>query len=462
MNETTSQALIAIVGQEHVLTSPEDLLCYAYDASPIPMGPAHTPGLVVFPGCTEEVSRIVLLANEAGFVLCPRGAGTNVSGGSIPDREAVVMVLTRMNRILNIDQANMIADVEPGVITEHFQMAVEKLGLFYPPDPSSKGFSTLGGNVAECAGGPRGAKYGVTRDYVLALQVVMPTGEIVHTGARTMKSVAGLDLTRLMVGSEGTLGIITRITLRLLALPPAKKTLMAIFPDLQSASETVAQVFTAGMVPATLELLDKTFINAIEDYRQIGLPREAEAILLIEVDGELESLDRQAQRIAEICMKQGAVRTQVARDAAEAEELWIARRSAFASVSRIKPSIIGEDATVPRDQIPQAVREIQAIAARHALTIAVLGHAGDGNLHPTILADERDPEEMKRVHLAVDEIFRALLALGGTLSGEHGIGRMKSPYLQLETGQGALAVMRTIKRALDPRNVLNPSIGLGD
>jgi len=462
MHPETRQTLIRIVGQEHVVESHEDLLCYAYDASPIPMDPKHLPCLVVFPGCTEEVAQIVRLANEAGFTLCPRGAGSNVSGGSIPDRDAVVLVLNRMNRILDIDRANMVADVEPGVITEQFQNEVEKLGLFYPPDPSSKAFSTLGGNVAECAGGPRGAKYGVTRDYVLALEVVMPTGEIIHTGARTMKSVAGLDLTRLMVGSEGTLGIITRITLRLLALPPAKKTLMAIFPDLQSASETVAQVFTAGMVPATLELLDKTFINAIEDYRQIGLPREAEAILLIEVDGELESLDRQAQRIAEICMKQGAVRTQVARDAAEAEELWIARRSAFASVSRIKPSIIGEDATVPRDQIPQAVREIQAIAARHALTIAVLGHAGDGNLHPTILADERDPEEMKRVHLAVDEIFRALLALGGTLSGEHGIGRMKSPYLQLETGQGALAVMRTIKRALDPRNVLNPSIGLGD
>jgi len=461
MHSDTRQALINIVGQGHLVDSHEDRLCYAYDASPIPMQPGHVPSLVVFPGCTEEVARIVRLANEVGFALCPRGAGSNVSGGSIPDRDAVVLVLTRMNRILAIDRANMIAEVEPGVITEQFQKEVERLGLFYPPDPSSKAFSTLGGNVAECAGGPRGAKYGVTRDYVLGLEVVMPTGEIIQTGARTMKSVAGLDLTRLMVGSEGTLGIVTRIILRLLALPPAKKTLMAIFPDLNSASETVAQVFMAGMVPATLELLDKTFIRAIEAYRQIGLPTDAEAILLIEVDGEPEALDRQAQRIAEICMNQGATRTQVAKDAAEAEELWIARRSAFASVSRIKPTIIGEDATVPRDKIPQAVREIQAIAARHQLTIAVLGHAGDGNLHPTILADERDPDEMRRVDLAVDELFRSMLALGGTLTGEHGIGRMKSPYLHLETGNAALAVMRTIKRALDPRNVLNPAIGLG-
>jgi len=462
MDMETRQALIAIVGQEHVLASPEDLLCYAYDASPIPMAPSHAPCLVVFPGCTEEVARIVLLANEAGFVLCPRGAGSNVSGGSIPDRDAVVMVLTRMNRILHIDQANMIADVEPGVITEQFQAAVEKLGLFYPPDPSSKAFSTLGGNVAECAGGPRGAKYGVTRDYVLALEVVMPTGEIIHTGARTMKSVSGLDLTRLMVGSEGTLGIVTRITLRLLSLPLAKKTMLAIFPDLNSASETVARIFTAGMVPATLELLDKTFIRAIEAYRHIGLPTEAEAVLLIEVDGEPEALDRQIQRIASICMDLGATRTQVAKDAAEAEELWIARRSAFASVSRVKPTIIGEDATVPRDKIPQAVREVQAIAARNNLTIAVLGHAGDGNLHATILADERDADEMKRVERAVEELFLAVLALGGTLSGEHGIGRMKSRYLHLETGDAALEVMRRIKRALDPRTVLNPAIGLGD
>ncbi|MBP1628699.1 MAG: FAD/FMN-dependent dehydrogenase [Holophagaceae bacterium] len=462
LNTETRQALIRILGPEHVLETPEDLLCYAYDASPIPMDPSRMPSLVVFPGSAEEVSQIVLLANEKGFAICPRGAGSNVSGGSIPDRDAVVMVLSRMNRILTIDQLNMTADLEPGVITEQFQNAVEKVGLFYPPDPSSKGFSTMGGNVAECAGGPRGAKYGVTRDYVLALEVVMPTGEIVHTGARTMKSVAGLDLTRLLVGSEGTLGIITRITVRLLALPPAKKTLMAIFPDLEKASETVARIFTGGMVPTTLELLDKTFINAIEDYRQIGLPRDAEAILLIEVDGEAESLDRQADRIAEICRQHGATRIQVAKDAAEAEELWIARRSAFASVSRIKPSIIGEDATVPRAAIPQAIREVQAIAARHRLTIGVLGHAGDGNLHPTILADERDPDEMRRVELAVEEIFRALLALGGTLSGEHGIGRMKSPFLNLETGKAGLEVMRRIKQALDPKNILNPAIGLGD
>nr|WP_320133847.1 FAD-linked oxidase C-terminal domain-containing protein [uncultured Holophaga sp.] len=461
MQQATRNAILSIVGQEHVLEDPEDLLCYAYDASPIGMDPSHLPALVAFPGNREEVAALVRLANETGFRICPRGAGSNVSGGTIPGTDWLVLVLNRMNRILEIDRTNMIALVEPGVITETFQAEVEKLGLFYPPDPSSKGFSTLGGNVAECAGGPRGAKYGVTRDYVLGLEVVTPTGEIIHTGARTMKCVAGLDLTRLMVGSEGTLGIITRITLRLLALPAAKKTLLAVFPDLEKAAETVARIFTAGIVPVTLELLDRVFINAIEDYRQIGLPRDAEAVLLFEVDGDPESLDRQADRIAAICREQGAVRTQVAKDATEAEELWIARRSAFASVARVKPSIIGEDATVPRSAIPQAIRAVQAIAAKYRLTIAVLGHAGDGNLHPTILADERDSDEMERVEKAVDEIFRAFLALGGTVSGEHGIGRMKNPYLHLETGEATLEVMARIKAALDPRGVLNPGIALG-
>jgi len=320
----------------------------------------------------------------------------------------------------------------------------------------------MGGNVAECAGGPRGAKYGVTRDYILGLEVVLPTGEIIKTGARTMKSVAGYDLTRLFVGSEGTLGVITKIIVRLISLPEAKKTMMAVFDDLYKASETVAEVFIAGVVPATLELLDNIYIRCIEDYAHVGLPVDAEAVLLIEVDGDREVLDKHIGIISDICNKQGAISVKVARDEKEAEELWVARRAAFASLAKVKPTIIGEDCTVPRDKIPETVQRIREISQKFNIIIAVLGHAGDGNLHATILTDERDKEEMERVDKAIGEIFHATLEVGGTLTGEHGIGRLKSKYLAMETGKEGLNLMKAIKKTLDPNNILNPSQMLGD
>jgi len=381
-----------------------------------------------------------------------------VSGGSIPRADAVVMVLTRMNRIIVIDRKNMVAEVETGVITADFQAEVEKLGLFYPPDPASRAFSTMGGNVAECAGGPRGAKYGVTRDYVLGLEVVLPTGEIIRTGARTMKCVAGYDLTRLMTGSEGTLGVVTKAIVKLLPLPEAKKTMLAIFDDIDRAAETVAQVFMAGVIPTTLELLDNIYIRNIEAAVNIGLPTEAEAVLLIEVDGDSAVLDKQVGVIAGICREQGATAVKVAQDAREADELWVARRAAFAAVSRVRPTIIGEDCTVPRDKIPEMVRTIRAIGEKYDIIIAVLGHAGDGNLHATILTDERDKEEMARVEKAAEEIFAATLAVEGTLTGEHGIGLVKKKYLPLELGEGGMMAMRAIKKALDPNNILNPEL----
>jgi glycolate oxidase len=451
-----------IVGKEYVLDQFEDRYCYTYDASPVAVGKAGTPALVVRPANAPEVARIMKLANEFKIPIIPRGAGTNVSGGTVSRADAVVMVLDRMNKIIMIDTKNLVAEVEPGVVTADLQGEVEKLGLFYPPDPASSSFSTMGGNVAECAGGPRGAKYGVTRDYVLGLEVVLATGEIIKTGSKTMKSVAGYDLTRLIVGSEGTLAIVTKIIVKLIPLPEAKKTMLAIFDDLYKASETVAQVFMAGVVPTTLELLDNIYIRNIEDYVHIGLPVEAEAVLLIEVDGYAECLDRQIELVSKICAEQGAVRIQVAKTPQEADELWVARRSAFASVSKVRPTIIGEDATVPRDKIPDVVKQIREIADKYNIIIAVLGHAGDGNLHATILTDERDQEEMERVEKAIGEILQVSLAAGGTLTGEHGIGRLKSKYLQLEVGQDGLNLMKAIKRALDPNNILNPGQMLGE
>lgn len=457
MEKAVVAAVKGIVGTEHVLEKYEDKYCYTYDASAVTAGKDGVPALVVFPGSAAEVSALLVLANEHKIPVIPRGAGSNVSGGSIPVPGAMVLVLTRLNRIIAIDRKNMVAEVEAGVITADFQTEVEKLGLFYPPDPASKAFSTLGGNVAECAGGPRGAKYGVTRDYVLGLEVVLPTGEIIRTGARTMKCVAGYDLTRLITGSEGTLGVVTKAIVKLLPLPEAKKTMLATFADMDRAAETVSRVFMAGVIPTTLELLDNIYIRNIEAAVNVGLPVDAEAVLLIEVDGDREVLDKQVGIIEGICREQGAS-VQVAMDAKEADGLWVARRSAFAAVSRVRPTIIGEDCTVPRDRIPEMVRIIRAVAEKYDIIIAVLGHAGDGNLHATILTDERDREEMARVEKAAEEIFTATLAMEGTLTGEHGIGLVKKKYLPLEAGEGGMMAMRAIKRALDPNNILNPGL----
>ncbi|MFZ5944591.1 MAG: FAD-binding oxidoreductase [Bacillota bacterium] len=462
MDNKIIERLKEIVGLEHIFDKYEDRYCYTYDASFITVGKKEVPQVVVYPGNKEEVAEILSLANENQIPVIPRGAGSNVSGGTVSRSDAIVMVLTRINKILNIDSKNMIAELEPGVLTADFQNEVEKLGLFYPPDPASRAFSTMGGNVAECAGGPRGAKYGVTRDYVLGLEVVLPTGQILEIGARTMKSVAGYDLTRLFVGSEGTLGVITKIIVKLIPLPEAKKTMLAIFDDLYKASETVAEVFMAGIVPTTLELLDNIYIKNIEDYVKIGLPVDAEAVLLIEVDGDEAALEKQIEKISSICRKQGVREVKVAQNAKEADDLWVARRSAFAAVSRVRPTIIGEDCTVPRDKIPEVVQKIREISEKYNIIIAVLGHAGDGNLHATILTDERDKEEMERVEKAIEEIFLATLAVKGTLTGEHGVGRAKSKYLHLEVGEDGIALMKAIKKTIDPNNILNPGQMLGE
>ena len=456
------QKLSEIVGKDNLYTSLEDLYCYTYDASFVKADlKQDLAGVAVYPGDTEEVSQILQLANFEKIPVVPRGAGTNVSGGSISIGDCIVLVLKRMNKILEIDRKNLIAVVEPGVITGHLQSEVQEIGLFYPPDPASLAISTMGGNVAECAGGPRGVKYGVTRDYVIGLEVVLPTGEVITTGGKTIKNVTGYDMTKLFTGSEGTLCVITKIIVRLIPLPEAKNTMMAVFAEIDQACETVSEIIAGGLVPCSLELLDNIYIKNIEEYAQVGLPTEAGAVLLIEVDGDAEILAKQISKIEQICSQLGAVQIRVANTNEEAEELWRARRSAFAAVSRVKPTIIGEDATVPRSSIPVAVRRIQEIAAKNNIIIAILGHAGDGNLHATILTDETDLEEAARVAKAIDEIFVATVELGGSLSGEHGIGRAKSKFITLQTGEVGLEIQHRIKQALDPNNILNPGVMFG-
>jgi len=447
------QELVQLLGPENVLTGLEDRMSYSYDASNLS---GNLPRAVVFPADSQEVSAVLKLANRDRIPVIPRGGGTNVSGGSLGVAGGIVLVLTRMNRILEIDERNMIAVVEPGVITGQFQAEVLKKGLFYPPDPASQGFSTMGGNVAECAGGPRCCKYGVTRDYVLGLEVVLPTGEIIKTGARTMKCVAGYDMTRLFTGSEGTLGVITKIIVKLITPPEASRTMLAIFPSMDAAAETVYRIMIAGTTPCALELLDNAYIRCIEDFAHVGFPKDAEAVLLIEVDGDKESLDKHVQRVKGVCEGQGATEVRIAQTPEQAAELWRGRRSAFGASGQIAPTIIGEDVTLPRALIPAMAKRCREIAAKYDVKVAVLGHAGDGNLHAAFLCDERNKAEMARVEEAMNELFAAALDLGGTCTGEHGVGSLKPRFLAMEVGEAGLAAMKRVKDALDPNGILNP------
>lgn len=445
-------AICAIVGSANVLQSPEECVCYGYDASKL----KSIPDVVVFPANVSEISELLKLANAERLPVFPRGAGTGMVGAAIPGNGGIVMVLTRLNRILEIDPDNMVGVVEPGVITGEFQKALAPHGLFYPPDPASLAFSTIGGNIAMCAGGPRAVKYGVTRDYVLGLRVVLPTGSVIRTGTRTMKGVVGYDLTRLMVGSEGTLGVFTEITLRLLPAPEGIRTMTAVFPLLDGAAQAVSQIIRERVVPSTIELMDQATIEVVENHLGIGLPVNAEALLLIEIDGRPAVLDEDAARIADICRRCGCSAVEVARTGEERERLWKARRSVSPALGRIRPGKINEDVTVPRTRIPDLIRAIRRLAEKYGLIIVCFGHAGDGNIHTNIMLDKTDADERSRAARAVEDLFRTVLDLGGTLSGEHGIGIAKSPFLKWEIGEEGLEAMWRIKKALDPLNILNP------
>ena len=459
MNNALLKEFQALVGQENVMESEADRFSYAYDAAVLE---PKMPGLVVRPTSREDLGRVVKLCNENGLPLTVRGSGTNLSGGTIPSIGGVVVLTNALNKILEINEADLYAVVEPGVITAKFASEVAARGLFYPPDPGSQAVSTLGGNVAENAGGLRGLKYGVTKDYVMGVDFFDVDGEIVKSGSRTVKCVTGLNLAGLMVGSEGTLGVFEKLILKLTPPPLAAKAMMAVFDDVNKACETVAAIIAAKIVPATLEFMDNFTIRTVEDFAHAGLPVEAKAQLLIEVDGHPGQVAEEAEKVEAICRQLGAQRIQVAKDAAERNKVWEARRAALSALARVSPTTVLEDATVPRSKIPAMMVALEAIAAKYKLTIGTFGHAGDGNLHPTILTDRRNKEEWHRVESAIDEIFDVALGLGGTLSGEHGIGLAKSKYLEKETSRATILYSRRLKKALDPKGILNPGKIIGE
>lgn len=452
ISKAANDALRAILGDDWYLDEPEDITTYSYDG----FLPEFTPDAVLVPENALQIAQIMKIANEHDINIIPRGAGTNICGSSVAREGGVIMAFHRMNKILEIDRESMCAVVQPGVINGDLQKEVAKYNLMYPPDPASMFVSTIGGNVSLNAGGPRGVKYGVTRDYLLGLQVVVPSGEIIRTGGKTLKNVSGYDLTRLLCGSEGTLGIFTEIILRLVPLPPAKTTLQAAYADLDDAATTVTAIMAAGMVPTTLELMDRTVLDVISDYGGAQFNAEAEALLLIEVDGDPDLVNTQGKRIEALCREKGAIAVDRAHTPEEADKLWQARRTAFGAVASMRPNCIVEDATVPVKKLPEIIRKVVHLTRKYDLQIAVLAHAGDGNLHPLIMTDLRDKEEMSRVDQMLEELCEAAIQMGGTLSGEHGIGIAKARFMGMEFSKTSLDLMRGIKRVFDPNNILNP------
>ena len=452
ISESVLQELSGIVGHRHLKTPPKNLTEYSSDATKL----EFMPDAVAFPGNTEEISQILTLANRERFPVIPRGAGSGISGGALPTKGGLVLTMDRFNRILFIDQDNFIAKVESGVITARLQKEVEKVGLFYPPDPASVKISSIGGNVAECAGGLRAVKYGVTRDYVLGLTVVLPTGEIIQTGVKTVKGVVGYDLTRLIVGSEGTLGIITSVTFRLVPKPATKRTMMSFFPDVLSAVQAVSEIIRNRIVPSVLEFMDKLSIDCVREETGLNIPHKTGALLLIEVDGHENLVPQEAKSIEEICMRSGATHFQASSGEEEAETLWEARRNASPSMMRLRPNKVSEDVVVPRTRLPELILFLGQLGEKYKIPIPAFGHAGDGNLHVNIMFDEDIPEEKENVHSVVKELFGKVIEMGGTISGEHGIGITKAPYLDMEISGPSLDLMARVKKAFDPLNILNP------
>ena len=454
-----SQALIKdfeeLLGKENVFTSEADRQSYSFDSAVLP---SVTPAMVLRPTTAEQLGQCVKKLYEAGVPMTVRGAGTNLSGGTIPDSvDSAVILTTALNRILEINSNDLYAVVEPGVITAQFAAEVEKKGLFSPPDPGSQTVSTIGGNIAENAGGLRGLKYGVTKDYLMGIEFYDSTGALVRSGSRTVKCVTGYNLPGLMIQSEGTLGIISQAVMKLIPPPQASQALMAVFADMQDAAEAVAGIIAAHILPCTLEFLDNNTIVRVDDFTHAGLPREAGAILLIEVDGHPAQVADDAAAVEKVLKANHATAVHVPKDAEEKTRLWEARRQALPVLARCRPTTVLEDATVPRSQIPAMMKAVNEIAAKHKVEVGTFGHAGDGNLHPTFLCDKRDKDEFSRVEAAVDEMFDVAIKLQGTLSGEHGIGTAKAKWLEKETGRGAIEYSRRLRRALDPKRLLNPT-----
>lgn len=445
--------LADIVGANQVLTSLEDLTVYGFDGT---ASIKEMPGAVVFPQTTEHVAACVKLARANGIHITTRGSGTGLSGGSIPSKDCLVICLVQMDKILHVDADNLTLRAQTGAITLKIDEAAAAHGLFYPPDPGSMKISTIGGNVAENSGGLRGLKYGVTRDYVMGMQVVLPDGRIVHLGNGCVKDVAGYSMKDLFIGSEGTLGIITEVLLKLLPRPAARRTMLAVYERMEDAANTVSAIIAAKIIPCTLEFLDQMTIRCVEDYAKIGLPTDCAALLLMETDGHPTAVEDEAAMMADIARKHHAREVKTAANETEALTLASARRSAFSALARMKPTTILEDVTVPRSGLAEMVSFIAETAVKFNLQVGTFGHMGDGNLHPTFLTDERDEEEIHRVHQALDAIVDKTLSMGGTITGEHGVGLAKKPWLKKQLGDSSYELMREIKRSLDPAGLLNP------
>jgi len=451
--QTTLATIRSIFGSAGYLDSAEDRIAYSYDGTPLL---SYLPDAIVIPQSVDQISRLLKLANDDGFGIVARGSGSGLSGGSIPVENSVVLLTNQWDRIIEIDQQNLSAWVQPGVITAKLHSAVEALGLFYPPDPGSAAICTIGGNVAENAGGLRGLKYGVTKNYVLGMEVVLPNGEVIVTGGKSVKDVAGYSLKDFLIGSEGTLGIITRVLLRLIPKPQSSRTMLAFYGKLSDSAETVSDIIASKITPAALEFLDNTTIRSVEEYAHLGLPTSIESLLLIEVDGRSAEVEEDAAKVVDICKRHGALEIRIAANEQEATKLRMARKAAFSALARVRPTTILEDATVPRSEVAPMLERINQIASNHNLMFGNFGHAGDGNLHPTCLTDERDANEIHRAELAFDEIFSEAVRFGGTITGEHGVGLAKLQFLEKALGEPAIDMMRKIKEAVDPNGVLNP------
>ena len=449
--EELIQKLKEIVDPDYVLSSEMDLTLYGYDASLV----KGKPDLVVLPGSTEEVSKVVALAYQEKIPIIGRGAGTNLSGGTIPTRGGIVIHFSRFNRILEIDIPNRTVTVEPGVITLDLQELLLKKGYVYAPDPASQKTSTLGGNFGENAGGPHCLKYGVTTNHVLGAEVVLYDGTVIWTGSKCREN-PGYDLTGLLVGSEGTLGIVTKIVLRLIRAPEAVKTMLAIYNTIEDAGNTVSAIIAEGIIPATLEMMDSLVISAVEDSVHAGYPRDAAAVLIIELDGMKDGMELQSEKIIEVCKRHNVREVRLAKDNTERAELWAGRKGAFGAVSRLRPSYMVCDGTVPRTKLPEVLSKVIATGKKYDLAIGNVFHAGDGNLHPLILFDERNAGELERVHKAASEILKVCADVGGTISGEHGIGVEKLKEMAFIFSESDMEIMRQVKEALDPAGVWNP------
>ncbi len=452
MDRHALQSLAEIFPGERLLTDPADLLCYSYDATQL----MALPDAVVFPDGTAQVIGLMRWANHHGVPVVPRGAGTGFVGGSVPVAGGVVLSFERMNRILEIDRDNLVAVVEPGVVTADLHRAVQEVGLFYPPDPSSSASCTLGGNAACGATGPRSVKYGGTRDYVLGVEAVLPSGELIPCTSKAVKRVVGIDMARLLVGTEGTLGIITQLTLRLIPAPQSVRTLLVSFPEVTDAARAVSRVIASGLIPRACEFMDHHSLDLIRAHTRVAVADAAQALLIMETDGTEQAATAMAEAIEAVCREEHALEVRRADTEAETKSVWAARKALSQAMYEVAPTKINEDVVVPRSRLPELVAVVDALVAKYRLPIVCFGHAGEGNLHVNIMADRADAEVMARAKKAVVELFEAVVALDGSVSGEHGIGLAKAPYLPIEVGPAGMAAMGRVKAAFDPNGILNP------